>query len=138
MREALVLPVSDDATDTLLRELSFAPGSLWRALGLPSVRAVGIDAVVDSWRRATRLWCRQRAGIALHALVRRPGRVAMTDTHIDVCFDLSVVDMRVRRAGLDLDPGLVSWLGYVILFHYGDPEFVDPAALRQGRRVRRR
>jgi hypothetical protein len=32
----------------------------------------------------------------------------------------SQVDMTVRRAGLDLDPGWVPWLGRVVQFHYLD------------------
>ena len=42
------------------------------------------------------------------------GRVAFTDTHVDVLFDLGHADIRVRRAGLDIDPGWVPWLGRVV------------------------
>ena len=68
-----------------------------------------------------RRWCRLRARIGLADLVRRPGRVIATRTHIDVFFDPRHVEMRVRRAGLDLDPGWVPWLGRVVLFHYEQP-----------------
>jgi hypothetical protein len=35
-----------------------------------------------------------------------------------VHMDLDTVDVQVRRAGLDIDPGWVSWLGTVVRFCY--------------------
>jgi len=58
--------------------------------------------------------------LTLAALVRRPGRVHHSRTHIESCFDLSQLDLRVRRAALDVDPGWVPWLGRVVRFHYGE------------------
>jgi hypothetical protein len=75
-------------------------------------------AVVTALRRAVRRWVRRAARMGLHALVRRPARATCTATHIDVVFDLARADLRVRRAGLDIDPGWVPWLGRVISFHY--------------------
>lgn len=37
---------------------------------------------------------------------------------IEVHLELSAVDVAVRRAGLDLDPGFVPWLGVVLRFVY--------------------
>ena len=73
---------------------------------------------VVEWINAVRRWCRFSARIGLYSLVRRPARVAYTRTHIDLSFALRSVDIRVRRAGLDLDPGWVPWLDRVVLFHY--------------------
>ncbi len=72
---------------------------------------------------AVRRWCRRRARIGLHTLVRRPARIAATRTHIDVVLDIQHADLRVRSAGLDVDPGWVPWLGRVVRFHYlyGEP-----------------
>jgi len=61
---------------------------------------------------------RTRAKISLRALVLRPARVAATRTHLDVLFDHTQADFQVRRAGLDIDPGWVPWLGRVIRYHY--------------------
>lgn len=72
-----------------------------------------------SWLGALRRWCRLEAGIGLHTLIRRDGRVMATRTHLDVFFSLDAVDLKVRRAGLDLDPGWIPWFGRVVLFHYG-------------------
>jgi hypothetical protein len=61
---------------------------------------------------------RTRARLSLRALVLRPSRVVSTPTHVDVLFDHRLADLRVRRAGLDVDPGWVPWLGRVIRYHY--------------------
>jgi len=93
-----------------------------RALPIPENGEIdGEEALLKIWLNAARRWCRRRAGIGLADLVRRPGRVIATRTHIDVFFDPSHVEMRVRRAGLDLDPGWVPWLGRAVLFHYEQP-----------------
>jgi hypothetical protein len=41
-------------------------------------------------------------------------------THVDVCFDLSQIDLRLRRLALDVDPGWVPWLGRVMQVIYLD------------------
>jgi hypothetical protein len=56
----------------------------------------------------------------LLALARRPGAIVVTRTHVDVLFRYNQVDLAVRRAGLDIDPGWVPWLGRVVQFHYMD------------------
>ncbi|WP_250037751.1 hypothetical protein [Paractinoplanes maris] len=38
---------------------------------------------------------------------------------IDLLFDLDDVDVDIRRAGLDLDPGFLPWLGCVVRYRYG-------------------
>lgn len=37
---------------------------------------------------------------------------------IEAGFSIDTVDLRIRRAGLDLDPGFVHWLGSVVRFRY--------------------
>lgn len=51
-------------------------------------------------------------------LTARPGTISLTRTHIDVTLDLADVDLDVRRAALDVDPGWVSFLGRIVSFHY--------------------
>lgn len=58
------------------------------------------------------------AGIGLRLLITRGGRIANTRTHLDVIFEFDQLDIRIRKAGLDINPGWVSWLGKVIQFHY--------------------
>lgn len=71
-----------------------------------------------AWLTAARRWLRRNAHLGLAEVVVRPGRITATRTHIDVFFDLAQADIRVRRAGLDIDPGWVAWLGRVVHFHY--------------------
>jgi hypothetical protein len=65
-----------------------------------------------------RRWCRRDARIGLRDLVLRPAQLSATETHVDVILDLRDADIRVRRAGLDVDPGWVPWFGRVVRFHY--------------------
>lgn len=51
---------------------------------------------------------------------RRPGRVVATRTHVDVLLRLDQIDIRVRRAGLDQDPGWRPWLRRIVAFHFQD------------------
>lgn len=76
------------------------------------------DAAVGAWNVALRRWLRRYARLGVADLVLRPGQVGSTPTHLDVVLDLGTVDLRVRRAGLDLDPGWVPWLGRVVGFRY--------------------
>jgi hypothetical protein len=71
------------------------------------------------WLTACRRWLRRNAGIGVASLVVRPASLSVTATHIDVFLGSDDVDMRVRRAGLDIDPGWLPWLGRVVTFHYG-------------------
>jgi len=77
-----------------------------------------IDTIVSSWRTFMRRWCRFHARLGLANVVRRPGWIVWDRTHIEVWMPLSRIDLRIRRAGLDLDPGWVPWLGQVIRFYY--------------------
>jgi len=77
-----------------------------------------LELLLRSLHLAASRVLRTRAQISLRALVLRPGRVSATRTHLDVLFDHEQADLRVRRAGLDVDPGWVPWLGRVIRYHY--------------------
>jgi hypothetical protein len=91
---------------------------------LPENPPSEVEAAVADWIRRLRRYSR-KARIGLHALVCRPGRMACTETHWDVLLRLDAVDMRVRRAGFDLDPSWVPWLARVIRFHYVTDEAYD-------------
>jgi hypothetical protein len=83
-----------------------------------SPRAEDLQVLLESWLVAARRWCRRFAQIGLSELVCRAGRVSQTQTHIDVLFEHRQADVRVRKAGLDLNPGWVAWLGRVVTFYY--------------------
>ena len=48
----------------------------------------------------------------------QPGRIAVTQTHVNVVLDLEHVDMAARTCGLDRDPGWVPDLGRIVAFHF--------------------
>ena len=63
-------------------------------------------------------YLRRYAQTGLKQLVHREGHVAITKTHLDVLFEPGITDSQIRIAGLDINPGWVSWLGKVVQFHY--------------------
>jgi hypothetical protein len=83
------------------------------------------DILVGAWHTAMRRWSRRYARCGLYDLVCRPGRVTTTRTHVDILFDLQQADVRVRQAGLDINPGWVPWFGRVVQFHYLYGEHAD-------------
>ena len=76
------------------------------------------EDVASAWLTAARRWLRRNAGIGLSDLILRRAELAATPTHVDVFFDLAQADMRLRRAGLDLDPGWLPWFGRVVAYHF--------------------
>ncbi|WP_415259014.1 hypothetical protein [Thauera phenylacetica] len=101
----------------LLRRLHLAADDpAWR-LGAPPPDGEAVAAAA-AWLAACRRHLRLRAGIGPASLCLRPARLDLTPTHVDVWLALDELDLRVRRAGLDLDPGWVPWFGRVVCFHY--------------------
>lgn len=55
---------------------------------------------------------------ALEFVTRRRGEIVADPGRIEVRFPLDDVSTEIRRAGLDLNPGYVPWLGLVVMFVY--------------------
>lgn len=105
---------------TLLRRLPIADDDpLWLLCALPLAANSEAEREVARWLGRCRRLLRRDVGIGLYSLVCRPARIAITATHVDVWQAIDAVDLRLRRAGLDIDPGWVPWLGRVLRFHYG-------------------
>ena len=100
--------------DTRLAPLGSPPGWMARQL----IDAPDAQAQAALWLDACRRWLRRIGGIGLASLVRRPARLALTASHADLFFRLDQTDLRVRRLGLDIDPGWLPWFGRVVAFHY--------------------
>lgn len=84
-----------------------------------------LEMATQAWITAARRWCRRFAHIGLRDLICRPGRISVTRTHVDVLLDHRQSETRVRKAGLDFNPGWVPWLGRVVRFHYLYGEQID-------------
>jgi hypothetical protein len=94
---------------------------LWRELAPPRTPAgdsAELMRAAGAWCDQVETWCAERATLSLADIVLRTGWLYTTRTHVDLFFDLGAVDLRVRRLGLDLDPGWVPWLGRVVTFYY--------------------
>lgn len=77
------------------------------------------------WVLAVRRWCWRNGRMTVREVVERSGRVWLTRTDLDVTLPLAAADIRIRRIGLDIDPGWLPWLGEwgrVVRFHYSDRE----------------
>ncbi len=80
--------------------------------------------ILEGVFRAARLVCSlylwRREGLTFRKMAQRPGRMIVGPTHVDVFLPLHQLDVRIRRLGLDVNPGWVPWLARVVSFHYGD------------------
>jgi hypothetical protein len=101
-----------DPTDPIL--LALSPASPFPA-----------SPLVRTWAVAVRRWCWHQARITTREIIRRPGHVWLTRMDLDVTMGFSAVDVRIRKVGLDIDPGPVSALGdfgRTVRFHYREQE----------------
>lgn len=95
------------------------PILLWTHVTLDQADPAGIDErLLRLWVLKVRHWCWRSGKITVKEIVQRPGLVTLTRTDLDVSLALDSVDIRIRRIGLDLDPGWLPWFGRVVRFHY--------------------
>jgi hypothetical protein len=107
------------APEGVARWLHEQPGEILRvAIRGRDTPVQKLDLLLDAWLNALRLWIRLASSLSLAELMRRPGSIYMTRTHLDILLLLANVDLRIRRVGLDLDPGWLPWLGRVVQFKY--------------------
>ena len=118
-----LLPVpGDDPALAAFAGLGPAEPSPWLA-GLPATagerRAVG--RLAERWAQAAASALGRPASegaATVRTLAARRGTVVFAPAWIEVVLALDEVDVDVRVAGLDLDPGWVPWLGCVLRFRY--------------------
>lgn len=92
--------------------------TLWAA------EAAAATPALRAWAWQLRRSLRRAAGLGIARLARRSGALVISDTHVDVLLPLDAVDLRIRRLGLDADPGWMPWFGRIVSFHYlGDDAY---------------
>ncbi len=87
---------------------------------LPEEDVAGLT--LSPWRIALDRWLRKRCRLTLGKLVKRTGWITCHDAHMRVRFPLDSADVRLRRLGIDIDPGFVPWLGRSLSFVYEDKQ----------------
>ena len=54
--------------------------------------------------------------------LKKRAHIRLTRSHLDAFFSSQCIDLDIRLAGLDINPGWVPWLGRVVNFHYRDEQ----------------
>ncbi len=85
-------------------------------------KPLGLNPVRDIFVIAVCRYIRNLAGMNVRELIRRPAFIALTETHLDITGSIDTLDIRVRLAGLDVNPGWVPWLGRVVQIHYTEAD----------------
>lgn len=106
------LPAFETVEDLPLQAQAPALWACWQAQP-ESVRSLGQAA----WGKLHRAM-RQKGWRSAMALLQRPAWMQLSSTHLDVVFTLDQADLKVRRQGLDADPGWVPWLGRIVSLHF--------------------
>jgi hypothetical protein len=90
-----------------------------RSLAEPLMERIGVHATAWAAAAARRLGREDEDSLSVMAEISgRRGRIEREPGWMDVHLSLDYVDVDVRRAGLDLDPAWVPWLGSVVRFRY--------------------
>jgi hypothetical protein len=72
----------------------------------------------QAWLRRSRGLALREARLPLRRIAWRRGSARVSAERVDIEFPAAAADVRIRRAGFDIDPGFVPWLGRVVRFHY--------------------
>jgi hypothetical protein len=76
------------------------------------------ERLLRVWLLKVRRWCWRHGRITVREIVRREGYITLTRTDLDVSLSIDSADVRIRKIGLDLNPGWLPWFGRVVRFHY--------------------
>ncbi|WP_172330724.1 hypothetical protein [Mangrovicoccus sp. HB161399] len=87
------------------------------ARGTP-VRGRLDDRAVLTWELSARRYLRAATGLCPRTLIRRPGLALVSSGYLDLALSARDIELPVRMAGLDIDPGWVLWLYRAVQIHY--------------------
>ena len=79
------------------------------------------EPLVRVWSMAVHRLVRQfpaAPALTVRDIAVREAIFSVNRTELDVSLPLDAADIRIRLAGLDLDPGWLPWFGRVVRFHY--------------------
>lgn len=93
----------DALTDAIPADITPAPGGLRQVFG---TTPAAFPTAADS---------------RLASLLLRPGQLRVSPWDAELIWPLAGIDLALRRAGWDQDPGWLPWLGRTIRFRFGDP-----------------
>ncbi len=126
--ESNELPQVFEFKHPLNRQMIFeaARASVKQMFQMPQSRSplqpLNFNQVIQIFVIAACRYIRKYAKISIRKLIKRPAYIALTKTHMDITTSMKNLDIRIRIAGLDINPGWVPWLGRVIQFHYTEDE----------------
>src|SRR5690606_30717201 len=112
-------PIRRPLASSFLENDLVLPAPTWRNL-LPPERVEAWSQSSDEtdtfqpWMHAVSVLLAREYELSLEAVVQRAAALTCTRTHVDVIFDMNSSDVRIRKAGLDIDPGFVRWFGRVV------------------------
>ena len=111
--ERLQLDVQDPVARFLAQQLGFDHSDALQSLpALPA--AERITTLAQQWYGAADLW--------QPSLLMLPARVHYSASHVDMHVAANHVQLELRLAGLDINPGWLPWLGRVVQFHFDRSE----------------
>ncbi|KRE60003.1 hypothetical protein ASG92_22225 [Arthrobacter sp. Soil736] len=111
------VPGTDSAVQTLCGAETHDDPASHAEAGLLSAYARRLNAATAAAMGSPNL-DPARARQLVQGIARRRADIAAESGWIEVTFPMAAVDTAIRRAGLDLDPGWVPWLGRVVRYHY--------------------
>ncbi len=77
-----------------------------------------LQRLARAWTLALRRRISRATRLSLAQVVNRPAEFIATRTHLEITFPQSSLDVGIRKAGFDMNPGWLPWLGRVVTFHY--------------------
>jgi hypothetical protein len=114
-----LIPAAESADPAFFALAGLVPGDEPQQPQPEETAHLGVHASVWANVTAARLGQAEPDPFAVaERLAARTGSIMAGPGWIEVHLDLGDVDIDVRRAGLDLDPGWVPWLGTVVIFVY--------------------
>ncbi len=110
--------LESNITDAWDRSAGAYESRWWPSNVASSSDLVSFEDLLRVWAIAVRRYCWRTGRIAVREIVARRGLFSVNRTDLDVSLPLEEAEIRIRRIGLDLDPGWLPWFGRVVRFHY--------------------